>query len=588
MKHLLLLVFLIGSFDVFPQKKLKKDEKEKDSIIEIVNVVTSYIPTLADAFKIRKTPKVILRPSSKKQALNYTIFSAPVASTFVPKSGVLKGIDVGRKERLFENYLSVGFGNFTTPSAEIFLHQNKKFENDFGLYLKYLSSANGVKSSSLNSGFSDISFGGYYKQEARNSEWKIGIDSYQKKYNWYGLPSLIIFDDNHIDAIQEKQTYGLYKLKGEYVFYDSYLETLKTSVSFFSDFYGSEEIKFSLNPSLNLPLYRIQGSLSDLVLHTSIDYLQGKFRQNYANESKISHRFFNLGVQPSYKFEWNRIGIQLGTKIYLGLDLENKLTHILSYPDVEITYPVVSNTVNLSLGARGDLYTNSFQKIISENPFVSPTLFLTQTNQQYNLFAGMSGMFSSRISFNIETSYKSDEDHLLFVRNNSKSDGQSSSTPALMGYEFGNSFSIFYDDLKTLSIFAEMSVDLNKQVTIGASLESNSYTTTFQQEAWNLPKFQSALYGSYKNDQWYATTHIFLVGERKDLFYSGVFPSTIAGVQSLEGFIDLNLNGGYHFSDFFSVFVKLNNVLDKDYQRFANFNVMGFQAIAGITYKFDF
>jgi len=52
--------------------------------------------------------------------------------------------------------------------------------------------------------------------------------------------------------------------------------------------------------------------------------------------------------------------------------------------------------------------------------------------------------------------------------------------------------------------------------------------------------------------------------------------------------VDVNLNGGYHFNDFVSAFIKLNNVLGTDYERYANFNVQGFQVLAGATYKFDF
>jgi len=42
------------------------------------------------------------------------------------------------------------------------------------------------------------------------------------------------------------------------------------------------------------------------------------------------------------------------------------------------------------------------------------------------------------------------------------------------------------------------------------------------------------------------------------------------------------------FSDRLTAFVKFNNILADDYQKFTNFNVQGFQALAGITYKFDF
>ena len=568
---------------VFSQKKPRK----KDSIIEVINVITSYTPTISDAFKIKKTPKIILSNTTSKKKLSYSIFSAPVASTFVPKSGVVKGIDVGKKERLFDNYLALGFGNYTTPFIEFFLHQNRKFETDYGIYLKYTSSENGVKNTFLNNEFSTLNLGGFYLKEERGFTWKIGGNMYQKQYNWYGLPN-ISFDNNTINSIAAEQTYGFYEVESEVVFENSYFDNIKGALSLFDDKFGSKEVGFLLKPSLKIPLGFISKNLSELELETNINYLQGEFEQNYLNNSNIKYSFFNLGIHPVYRVNWNKLSIKLGSKIYLTSDIENSLTDILAYPDLEITYPVITNLINLYAGAGGDLYMNSFQKFSEQNQFVSPTLFLTQTNEQYNLFGGINGTISSNISFNVKASYKSDEDHALFVRNNSKSNGVFNASTSLLGYEYGNSFNVFYDDISTLSIFGEIEIDASKRFSIGATIQTNSYTTTFQQEAWNLPKIEGAIYGKFKNNNWYANANIFFVGSRMDVQYNGTFPSTIASIESLDAFTDMNLNGGYHFSDFFSAFIKLNNILGTDYDRYANYNVLGFQVLAGITYKFDF
>ena len=582
-KYSFVLILIMSLGQVFSQKKPKK----KDSIVEVINVITSYTPTISDAFKIKKTPKIILSNTTSKKKLSYSIFSAPVASTFVPKSGVVKGIDVGKKERLFDNYLALGFGNYTTPFIEFFLHQNRKFETDYGIYLKYTSSENGVKNTFLNNEFSTLNLGGFYLKEERGFTWKIGGNMYQKQYNWYGLPN-ISFDNNTINSIAAKQTYGFYEVESEVVFEDSYFDNIKGALSLFDDKFGSKEVGFLLKPSLKIPLGFISKSLSELELQTNINYLQGEFEQNYLNNSNIKYSFFNLGIHPVYRVNWNKLSIKLGSKIYLTSDIENSLTDILAYPDLEITYPVITNLINLYAGAGGDLYMNSFQKFSEQNQFVSPTLFLTQTNEQYNLFGGINGTISSNISFNVKASYKSDEDHALFVRNNSKSNGVFNASTSLLGYEYGNSFNVFYDDISTLSIFGEIEIDASKRFSIGATIQTNSYTTTFQQEAWNLPKIEGTIYGKYKNNNWYANANIFFVGNRMDVQYNGTFPSTIASIESLDAFTDMNLNGGYHFSDFFSAFVKLNNILGTDYDRYANYNVLGFQALAGITYKFDF
>ena len=582
-KYSFVLILIMSLGQVFSQKKPKK----KDSIVEVINVITSYTPTISDAFKIKKTPKIILSNTISKKKLSYSIFSAPVASTFVPKSGVVKGIDVGKKERLFDNYLALGFGNYTTPFIEFFLHQNRKFETDYGIYLKYTSSENGVKNTFLNNEFSTLNLGGFYLKEERGFTWKIGGNMYQKQYNWYGLPN-ISFDNNTINSIAAKQTYGFYEVESEVVFEDSYFDNIKGALSLFDDKFGSKEVGFLLKPSLKIPLGFISKNLSELELQTNINYLQGEFEQNYLNNSNIKYSFFNLGIHPVYRVNWNKLSIKLGSKIYLTSDIENSLTDILVYPDLEITYPVIPNLINFYAGAGGDLYMNSFQKFSEQNPFVSPTLFLTQTNEQYNLFGGINGTISSNISFNVKASYKSDEDHALFVRNNSKSNGVFNASTSLLGYEYGNSFNVFYDDISTLSIFGEIEIDASKRFSIGATIQTNSYSTTFQQEAWNLPKIEGAIYGKYKNNNWYANANIFFVGSRMDVQYNGTFPSTIASIESLDAFTDMNLNGGYHFSDFFSAFVKLNNILGTDYDRYANYNVLGFQALAGITYKFDF
>jgi len=582
-KYSFVLILIMSLGQVFSQKKPKK----KDSIVEVINVITSYTPTISDAFKIKKTPKIILSNTTSKKKLSYSIFSAPVASTFVPKSGVVKGIDVGKKERLFDNYLALGFGNYTTPFIEFFLHQNRKFETDYGIYLKYTSSENGVKNTFLNNEFSTLNLGGFYLKEERGFTWKIGGNMYQKQYNWYGLPN-ISFDNNTINSIAAKQTYGFYEVESEVVFEDSYFDNIKGALSLFDDKFGSKEVDLSIKPSLKIPLGFISKNLSELELQTNINYLQGEFEQNYLNNSNIKYSFFNLEIHPVYRVNWNKLSIKLGSKIYLTSDIENSLTDILAYPDLEITYPIITNLINFYAGAGGDLHMNSFQKFSEQNPFVSPTLFLTQTNEQYNLFGGINGSIYSNISFNVKASYKSDEDHALFLRNNSKSNGIFNASTSLLGYEYGNSFNVFYDDISTLSIFGEIEVDASKRFSIGASIQTNSYTTTFQQEAWNLPKIEGAIYGKYKNNNWYANANVFFVGSRMDVQYNGTFPSTIASIESLDAFTDINLNGGYHFSDFFSAFVKLNNILGTDYDRYANYNVLGFQALAGITYKFDF
>lgn len=583
-------IFILGVVFGLNQVNAQKKETAKDTLKQVVvKVVTSYTPTIADAFKIKKNPKIVLSKKSEKKKLKYTIFSAPVASTFIPKSGVVKGIDLGVKERLYDNYAAAGFGNYSTPFVEFFLHQNRKHENDFGIYAKYISSENGVENTLLKSSYSNLDFGAYYMKEERYFNWKVGFDTEMDTYNWYGLPS-IPFDVPTINGIEEEQKFKYFALNGEIIFEDSYIDNANAKIYSFTDDFKSKELFFSLESNLEFPLDIISRKLNNLKVNAALKYLNGEFARNYTGANKEEYSFFNFKVHPTYRFSLEKLQFKLGTKLYLASDMQNSLTDFFIYPDIKMSYPIVSGLAYLSLGAGGDLEMNNYKSFSDVNPFVSPTLFITQTNQQYNVFASVNGKFSSNVTYQIKGSYKNEEDKPLFIRNNSKSDGTiliANGLP-ILGYEFGNSFNVFYDDVKTFSFYTELEVDVSKRFVMGANAQINSYTLTNQQEAWNLPKIESTIYGKYKKDKWYAGADLFFVGERKDVVYTGTFPSPVLSIQNLKSYVDLNLNGGYHFNDMLSAFVKLNNVLNTDYQRFSNFNVQGFQILAGITYKFDF
>ena len=570
----------------FSQTNQAKDTLKTD----VIEVVTSYTPTISDAFKIKKNPKIKLGSKTKKQQLKYKIFSAPVASTFIPKSGVAKGINMGVKERLYNNYFAAGFGNNTTPFVEAFLHHATRFKNDFGVYAKYISSENSIENSSLNSNFSNMNFGAYYKQEERYYTWKIGANYQKDIYNWYGLSNTITFTPATINAINEELSYTNIEADGEIVFEDFYMNSANIKLSLFSDGLSSKELRFSMNPKFQLSLKKIGRKWNDLTLDTSIDYVNGEFAQSYGAASKLEHSFFTLGVSPKYNFEYNDFTVNLGAKLYFTSDLENKISQVFVYPNVNINYPLVANYANIYVGANGDLTTNTFKEFSVINPYISPTQFITQTNQKYNFFGGLNGKLSSNISYDIKASYSDEDDKALFIRNNSKSDGTTTlaNSIPLKGFEYGNSFSYIYDDVTTLSFFGELTVDVNRNLVVGANGEFNSYTMTNQAAAWNLPQLSGEFFAKYKRNKWYANTNIFFVSDRKDVEYSSIFPSTINKIVTLKSFVDVNINGGYHFNDKFTAFVKMNNVLNSNYQRFSNFNVQSFQVLGGISYKFDF
>lgn len=570
--------------------RISAQEKRKDTVkTEVVNVVTKYNPKIADAKKIQINPTVELLKKDKKKKLEYAIFSAPVASTFVPKSGAIKGIDVGVKERIYKNYFAAGYGNYASPFFETFLHHSSRFKNEFGFQAKYLASEDNIRNTSLNSNFSNFTIGAFYKQQARYFDWKITLNSERNQYNWYGLPNLI-FTEPTINGINEKQIYNYFDVSGEVKFKDSYIDYGKLNLSYFTDRYETSEILAKFDAKLDFPLNFLSPTLNDIAIKTSIEYLKGSFKDGYDNFDAINYGTLTILLNPEYKNSYKSFSYKVGLKFYSSIDSENKSNNHLFIPELALETTVFENYVNIYGGFSGGLHTNTYKNFTEENPYVSPTLFVTQTLEKSNFFVGLTGKILSNLSYNIKVGSKSEEDKPLFIRNASKSNGTNNVVNgfSILGYEYGNSFYIYYDDVKTTTFFTELEYDFSKKIAFKLQGVYNQYKMENALENWNLPTIEASLTSTYKNNKWYATSNIFYVSERKDVLYNDTYPSSIGGIQTISSFVDVNLNGGYHFNDKFSAFLKFNNILNTQYQRFANFDTQGFQVLGGITYKFDF
>ncbi|HAO14157.1 MAG TPA: hypothetical protein DDE71_01110, partial [Tenacibaculum sp.] len=73
----LLVVFVTTIINAQDKKQIVKDSVKT----EVVKVVTSYVPKITDAFKIKQKPTISHTKETEKKQLNYQIYSVPVAST---------------------------------------------------------------------------------------------------------------------------------------------------------------------------------------------------------------------------------------------------------------------------------------------------------------------------------------------------------------------------------------------------------------------------------------------------------------------------------------------------------------------------
>ncbi len=558
-------------------------ERKKDTIDDqVVNVVKPYTPTISDAFKIKDTPKLNDSNMVKKKQVKYNIFSIPVASTFTPAKGKAANVDKAKPVYLYDNYASLGVGTYATILGEVYLNHELSNTENVGGYFSHHSSGGGIDGVLLDDSFSNTGLNAYYSQKLRDFSWKINGGFDILTYNWYGLPE-DFFDEAPVDENDTRHTFSGFHLGGKLKFDDAIINDGSVRFRRFGDDYDSGENRFVAKASFDVP---IQDELINTEFY--IDYIGGSFDRDFNDTGEIKYGNVTFGLSPSYQLTQDDLTVNLGIRLVYLNDTELSDNRFYIYPNIEATYRLVDEILIAYGGITGQLQQNSYYDFANENPFVSPTLFIAPTDQRYKGFIGLKGKLSNNVSYNVSGSYFSEENKALFKANNLV-DGTN------VEFQFGNSFGMIYDDVNTFSVAGELNIDINRNFTLGFKGAYFGYNTDTQDEAWNLPDVTGSIFMDVQiSEKWFAGASALYIGERKDQLtittpsIDPLIPTVNSQTITLESYFDANAHLGYKINDQLSVFAKVNNMLNQDYERYLNFPVQGFQALAGATYQFDF
>ncbi len=560
----------------------KKDENIGS---EVVNVVKPYTPSISDAFKVKETPSFEDEETNKKETIEYTIFSFPVASTFTPSKGKAAGVDKSAKEKLFSNYLTLAAGNYGNINAELFVTQALENNNYIGAMLRHSSSQGGIDEVVLDDKFFDTELDLTYGSKGRDLSWNVDLGYHNQMYNWYGLNPILYKDfapsdlDSYISDIDEKQTYHTLDLGGRLSLKESIFKEAEVKFTRFWDAYSSGENRFYAKPSLEFDV------LDEKINATFIfDYLNGSFDQTYFGGEAYKYGTTNIGFHPSFQLNQEDLSINLGAAFFYSVANEGGDNKFFIYPQINASYKVVGDLMIAYGGAEGTLKQNSYKDFVQENFFVSPTLAVGPTDQKYDIYVGLRGKLSNTIGYNLRGSLMN-EDYKAMFRSNLFDPANTNEK----GYTYANSFDVVYDNVKTVSFYGELKADFSKNVSFGINGTFSSYTTDVEEEAWNLPGLNIAANLDFNiTDKWYAGTKVFFVGERKDILFVSTPLENTTEIVALDSYFDLNAHVGYKRNERLTFFLKGNNLAGQDYQRWINYPVQGIQVLLGANYKFDF
>lgn len=530
------------------QKKDWTDGELEDVRIEIVNEREITLPRANRNFE--KIPPRPSEPAQTPLTYNFRTFSFE-APEVEPRLRPLK-LKQQSSDQQYNNYLSLGYGNYASPYAEAFINSGKDKNKLIGAHGWLLQSAKGpVDGRNSGSGTAGLSLYGKTFGKTLSASGNIGYE--HNNTHFYGYAP-----GTEVDHEDIRQAYNIFSLGGALsnTKNTNFGYTLGGDFSYLSDKFDAKETEV------------------DLLLHTNYkidDETSFKINLDYAiisrSDSAVDADPRNLlSVNAAYVFmPQDGFTMHAGVRVdYENDTLGTKDLHV--YPDLEARYKVTPS-VDVYGALTGGIDKVSLHSLSRENQWIGPNIPIYHTNRTFEFQVGMHARVGKKVEAQAGIS-AANLKYLYYFLNDTLDQSK---------------FNVVYDDggTKRSNLYASLSYAQSQRARFMFRGDVYTYTPSKQAEAWHRPRYRvsaDAFYNVYDK--------ILLKGSF--IWQGGMKardPNT-EEIVTLDAAFDLNARVEYLFSDSFSFFAEFHNLISQQYPLYLNYPARGLQARGGITWSF--
>jgi hypothetical protein len=530
----------------------KWEEGELDDVeIEIVKERQITLPKANRNFE--KIPPKPSEPIKAPMKYDFRPFSFQT-SQFSPQIRPLK-LKTEESSKVTGGYVSVGYGNYSSPYLEGFINTKKDKNKLVGAHAFLNSSDKGpVDGVNSGGGMAGVSvFGKSFTDFISLS----GEASFENRAtHFYGyIPGTVS------DGATIKQSYNNFKLSGELsnTKNSDFSYKLGGTFGYMADKFEAKETEVDLNFDAR---YKLD---EESAIGVGADYVLLS-RSDVAVEATPRSLF---SVNPYYTF-YPVADLKLTAGIVAAFEsdsIDDRDVH--AYPDIRASYPL-SPSVDVVASLTGGIEKVSLQSLSRENLWIGPNVSIFHTNKLYDLQAALNTRIGSKVAINGGFSFASLKNLYFYVND----------------VVDQSKFNVEYDKDATIrtNVFASIGYAQTESVKVLVRGDLFNYSTKEQEEAWHRPTYRvtgDLSFNIYKKVLF--GVNLIAQGGMKAKDYSS--PGTYTVVE-LDPAFDLNARLEYLVSPRFSVFVKGNNLTSNEYPVFLNYPVRGLQVLGGITWTF--
>ncbi|MBI5373616.1 MAG: hypothetical protein HZA79_16450 [Sphingobacteriales bacterium] len=515
-----------------------------------VTIVSSFKPVLREAAKINFNASPPAADTSKAR-LDYTIPNQNLALAYQP--GSLKPLALSVDSAVkFDNssYIKAGFGSLRTPFVQAGISFGDGETAGLNIYARHLASESKRDYQKFSS--TNIRLSGYFKS-GNNLQWDAGLGMKRDLTYKYGyLPASLVLS---VDSLKQ----SFQTISGRLAFHNinktefglTYAPEVRIDV--FSDRNKNSES----NTVVNAPLEKTIGKTFAVNLGITFDLT----RYSPDNKSAVNNTMYF--ISPSVLYKTAQIRIQAGIRP----SWDN--SKFKMFPNILAEIGTGDKRFNFQAGWTGYVRKTTYQYLAAQNPWLWIPGQLRNTWIEER-FAGFKGAVDDHFSYAAKVGFNRINNQPLFINDTSAAGD-------------GKSFNVVYEDkMNALNLGWELGYTAGEKFSLLAGLQYNQYTgLKTQEKAWGLIplELKAALRLQVIKDLWLKTDLFAWRGAR--------YLAKNGDDDRLKGAVDLNAGLEFKLTKNINLWTQFNNLFNKEYQRWNQYPVYGFNFVGGVVFSFD-
>lgn len=468
-------------------------------------------------------------------------------------------------EKLYRMLIKAGMGNYTMPYGEIFYNNLRSRAMNWGVRYKHLSSFARLDTMG-NASFSDNEASVYASKFLKKHTLSGDFNYARNVVHYYGFSEA---QHPTLDPDDYKQRFQLFEAKGRlHSHYPDTGKNINHDIHFNYYNLGDRYKTFENNVYADgfVSIYKDKTKFNAFAAADYYNVVSASdtlnnfiFRLNPYFGAGDGHRWradVGVGAVADY-FDFR------GTKYYF-------------YPRFNVYYNVYENLVIPYAGVNGGLEKNGFRSLSIVNPFILSEPLYYNTNNRYNIFAGLRGALSSNTSYDMKATYSRYENMPFFM-------AEYETYPENW---LGNKYKVVYMHTRLLNVNGQLKYQFREKINISA--RGNFYSYQLDSSGvypWHKPNFDITFSGNYNlRSKILIKADVFIIGKQWALQKEFVNSAAVYVARQLNGVTDLNLGVEYRYTKFLSAFVSLNNIGNFRYFRWDKYPTQRFNAMAGVSF----